>query len=208
MGPGLRRELRLFGCGAMRFGEVPVAEAEGAILAHSLKLGTTALKKARRAVARRCRVDRRRRARRMSSRPARSRRSARGRGRRPGRRGGSPGRTSRRRPPLPAAPICSPRRAASWCSIATGSTGSTSSTRRSRSAPCRPSRVVEPRQMVATVKIIPFAAPEAAVERCVEAAAAGGPLLRVAAFVPRAVGAGPDPAARAQGKHPRQDPAA
>src|SRR5260370_8172375 len=31
----------------MRFGEVPVAEAEGAILAHSLKLGPTALKKAR-----------------------------------------------------------------------------------------------------------------------------------------------------------------
>ena len=31
----------------MRFGEVPVAEAEGAILAHSLKLGTTALKKGR-----------------------------------------------------------------------------------------------------------------------------------------------------------------
>ena len=31
----------------MKFGEVPVAEAEGAILAHSLKLGTTALKKAR-----------------------------------------------------------------------------------------------------------------------------------------------------------------
>ena len=34
----------------MKFGEVPVAEAEGAILAHSLKLGTTALKKGARAV--------------------------------------------------------------------------------------------------------------------------------------------------------------
>jgi len=31
----------------VKFGEIPVAEAEGAILAHSLKLGTTALKKAR-----------------------------------------------------------------------------------------------------------------------------------------------------------------
>src|SRR5438552_18703882 len=31
----------------MKFGEVPVAEAEGAILAHSLKLGATALKKGR-----------------------------------------------------------------------------------------------------------------------------------------------------------------
>ena len=31
----------------MKFGEVPLAEALGAILAHSLRLGTTALKKAR-----------------------------------------------------------------------------------------------------------------------------------------------------------------
>src|SRR2546429_2340857 len=31
----------------MKFGEVPVAEAEGAILAHSLRLGATALKKGR-----------------------------------------------------------------------------------------------------------------------------------------------------------------
>jgi molybdenum cofactor cytidylyltransferase len=42
--------------------------------------------------------------------------------------------------------------------------------------------------MVATVKIIPFAAPEKAVADCVDAAAAGGPLLRVAPFVPRSVG--------------------
>src|SRR5215469_4638474 len=33
--------------GVVKFGEVPVAEAEGAILAHSLRLGTVALKKAR-----------------------------------------------------------------------------------------------------------------------------------------------------------------
>ena len=31
----------------MKFGEVPVVEAEGAVLAHSLRLGTVALKKAR-----------------------------------------------------------------------------------------------------------------------------------------------------------------
>jgi molybdenum cofactor cytidylyltransferase len=31
----------------MKFGEVPLAEAPGAILAHSLRLGATALKKAR-----------------------------------------------------------------------------------------------------------------------------------------------------------------
>ena len=42
--------------------------------------------------------------------------------------------------------------------------------------------------MVATVKIIPFAAPDPAVARCVEAAMAGGPLLRVAPFQPRTVG--------------------
>lgn len=41
--------------------------------------------------------------------------------------------------------------------------------------------VVEPGQMVATVKIIPFAAPAAAVARCLEVLAEG-PLVRVAAF--------------------------
>jgi molybdenum cofactor cytidylyltransferase len=47
---------------------------------------------------------------------------------------------------------------------------------------------VAPRQMVATVKIIPFAAPEAAVAECARIAAEGGPLLHVAAFRPYAVG--------------------
>ena len=50
-----------------------------------------------------------------------------------------------------------------------------------------PYAVVEPRKMVATVKIIPFAVPAAAVEAAA-AAAAGEPLLRIAAFVPRTVG--------------------
>jgi molybdenum cofactor cytidylyltransferase len=48
--------------------------------------------------------------------------------------------------------------------------------------------VVEPRQMVATVKIIPFAVPEDAVARCIEIARDGGALLQVAAFRPLAVG--------------------
>jgi molybdenum cofactor cytidylyltransferase len=48
--------------------------------------------------------------------------------------------------------------------------------------------VVEPRQMVATVKIIPFAVPEATVARCAEIAGEGGALLRVAAFRPLSVG--------------------
>jgi molybdenum cofactor cytidylyltransferase len=45
-----------------------------------------------------------------------------------------------------------------------------------------PFAVLEPRQMVATVKIIPFAVPEAAVASAANSAAAGEPLLRVAAF--------------------------
>jgi molybdenum cofactor cytidylyltransferase len=51
-----------------------------------------------------------------------------------------------------------------------------------------PYAVVEPRQMVATVKIIPFAVPEDAVARCAEVAAKDGKLLRVAAFRALSVG--------------------
>ncbi|MGQ0677431.1 MAG: NTP transferase domain-containing protein [Rhodospirillales bacterium] len=50
-----------------------------------------------------------------------------------------------------------------------------------------PFAVVEPRQMVATVKIIPYAVAESTVARCEQAARAGeGALLRVAAFAPKA----------------------
>jgi molybdenum cofactor cytidylyltransferase len=51
-----------------------------------------------------------------------------------------------------------------------------------------PHAIVEPRQMVATVKIIPFAVPEGAVARCAAIAIEGGPLLRVAAFRPLILG--------------------
>jgi molybdenum cofactor cytidylyltransferase len=47
-----------------------------------------------------------------------------------------------------------------------------------------PYAVVEPRQMVATVKIIPLAVAERAVARAADFAAQGGTLLQVAAFVP------------------------
>ena len=50
-----------------------------------------------------------------------------------------------------------------------------------------PYAVVEPRQMVATVKIIPFAVPEAAVKKAVALAMEGEPLLRVAAFTSKTV---------------------
>src|SRR6266436_6424154 len=129
----------------MRFGEVPVAEAEGAILAHSLKLGPTALKKAR---------------------------------------------------------VLSPAdlelMAASGLSrivvarLEPGDVGENEAARRIDEAitlgTLPPFAVVEPRMMVATVKIIPFAAPAPAVERCIAAARSDGPLLRVAPFLPRSVG--------------------
>jgi molybdenum cofactor cytidylyltransferase len=51
-----------------------------------------------------------------------------------------------------------------------------------------PFAVVEPRQMVATIKIIPFAAPEASVNECVTAAVGEDPLLRVAPFRPLSFG--------------------
>src|SRR5579885_38051 len=51
-----------------------------------------------------------------------------------------------------------------------------------------PYAVVEPRQMVATAKIIPFAVPGEIVERCAEAARGDRPLLRVAAFRSLTVG--------------------
>jgi molybdenum cofactor cytidylyltransferase len=47
---------------------------------------------------------------------------------------------------------------------------------------------VEPRQMIATVKIIPFAAPKDAVERCKAIAAEAGKLVRIAPYLRRRVG--------------------
>ncbi len=51
-----------------------------------------------------------------------------------------------------------------------------------------PYAVVEPRQMVATIKIIPFAVPGAVLKQCLEAIEAAGGLFRVAPFVPRRAG--------------------
>jgi len=51
-----------------------------------------------------------------------------------------------------------------------------------------PYEPVEPKQMVATVKIIPFAAPEAAVAEAERLAKDGGPLVRVAPFGRKKVG--------------------
>jgi molybdenum cofactor cytidylyltransferase len=51
-----------------------------------------------------------------------------------------------------------------------------------------PFEPVEPGQMLATIKVIPFAAPRAALDACLKIAGDGGPLIRVAAFRDRAVG--------------------
>lgn len=51
-----------------------------------------------------------------------------------------------------------------------------------------PYGLVEPRQMVATIKIIPFAVPEAVLHRCLEIARRDGPLIRVAPLRRRKVG--------------------
>lgn len=48
--------------------------------------------------------------------------------------------------------------------------------------------LVEPRQMLATIKIIPFAAPRAVVEECRAIGVEGGPLLRVAPFRRKRIG--------------------
>ncbi|MFN4282734.1 MAG: NTP transferase domain-containing protein [Alphaproteobacteria bacterium] len=51
-----------------------------------------------------------------------------------------------------------------------------------------PFALVEAKQMVATVKIIPYAAPETAVRACAEIASRSGPLIRVAPLRREAVG--------------------
>ena len=171
----------------MKFGEVPVADAEGAILAHSLKLGTTALKKAR-----------------VLSRADLDFIAAAGLARivvarlEPG----DVGENEAARRVAAAAAGDEVEPAAPF----TGRANLFAKTRgllvfdRERLdrlnlvdetitfGTLPPFAVVEPRMMVGTVKIIPFAAPAEAVERCVDAARSGEPLLRVAPFLPRSVG--------------------
>src|SRR5205085_554666 len=171
----------------MKFGEVPLGEAEGAILAHSLKLGATALKKAR--VLTHADLDVIAGAGLQRIVVARL----------------EPGDVGEDEAAQRVAEVA----AGDGVETATSFTGRANLFAKTRGLlvfePERidrlnlvdeaitlgtlpPYAVVEPRQMVATVKIIPFAAPEVAVARCVETAAAGGPLLRVAAFQPRMVG--------------------
>ena len=170
----------------MKFGEVPVGEAEGAILAHSLKLGATVLKKGR--VLSRADLDAIAAARLAHIVVARLE---------PGdlREDEAAGRI--------AAAAAGPN-----ITVANAFTGRANLFAEARGllvfdrdrldrlnlvdeavtlGTLPPFAVVEPRQMVATVKIIPFAVPEASVVRAADFAAAEEPLLRVAAFVPRDV---------------------
>ena len=171
----------------MRFGEVPIAEAEGAILAHSLRLGATALKKARVLSA----ADLELIAAAGISRIVVARLDP-----------GDVGEDEAARRVAAAA-------AGAGIETAAPFTGRANLFAKTRGLlvfePARldrlnlvdeaitlgtlaPFTVVAPRQMVATVKIIPFAASERALAACAEAAAAGGPLLRVAPFRPLSVG--------------------
>jgi molybdenum cofactor cytidylyltransferase len=171
----------------MKFGEVPVAEAEGAILAHSLRLGTIALKKAR--VLSRADLDLITEA--GLSRIVVARLEA-----------GDVGEDEAAR--RVAASV-----AGDEIEPAAPFTGRANLFAKARGllvfdrerldrlnlvdeaitlGTLPPFAVVEPRMMVGTVKIIPFAAPAEAVERWVEAGRSDGPLLRVAPFQPHSVG--------------------
>src|SRR5271167_3437706 len=171
----------------MRFGEVPVAEAEGAILAHSLKVGTTALKKAR--VLSQADLDLIAGAGLARIVVARL----------------EPGDVGEDE----AAQRVAAAVAGAEVEVAAPFTGRANLYSRSRGlldfdrerldrlnlvdeaitlGTLPPLVVIERRMMVATVKIIPFAAPAEAVERCVEVARSDGPLLRVVPFQPRSVG--------------------
>jgi molybdenum cofactor cytidylyltransferase len=171
----------------VRFGEVPVAEAEGGILAHSLKLGATALKKGRL----------------LSHADVEVIAAS----------GLSSVTVARLDPDDVGEDEAAERVAAAavgpGVSAARPFTGRANLFAEARGllvfdreridrlnlvdeavtvGTLPPFAVVEPRQMVATVKIIPFAAPEAAVKDCVQAAISGGPLLRVAPFRSLSVG--------------------
>ena len=190
----------------MKFGEVPVAEAAGAILAHSLKLGTTALKKGR-----------------VLS-PADVELIA---------AAGLSAIVVARLEPGDVGEDDAARRVAA-AAVGPGISAAAPFTGRANlHAEARgllvferervdrlnlvdeavtlgtlpPFTVVEPRQMVATVKIIPFAAARAGGRTLRRRRPIGGRPAAAGRAVPAALGrADPDPAAGPQGEHPRQDP--
>src|SRR5438105_899467 len=188
MDPGLRRDQKKLRAAEppMKFGEVPLGEAEGAILAHSLRLGATALKKGR--VLSRADLDAIAAAGLQQIVVARL----------------EPGDL---REDEAAARIAAAA-AGPNITVANAFTGRANLFAEARGlllfdrdcldrlnlvdeavtlGTLPPFAVVEPRQMVATVKIIPFAVPETAVAKAADFASQREPLLRVAAFLPRTV---------------------
>ena len=69
-----------------------------------------------------------------------------------------------------------------------------------------PFDIVAVKNLAATVKIIPFAVPEADLERCLTIAQDRQPLIRIAAFRSASRHTDPDPPARLERKRARQDP--
>jgi molybdenum cofactor cytidylyltransferase len=171
----------------MQFGEVPVAEAEGAILVHSLRFGKTALKKGRilsaadLAEIAAAKIDAitvvRLEPGDIREDPAASRVAAAAAG---AGISGAPAFTGRANlfAEVKGLLVFDRERLDRLNLVDEAVTLGT----------LPPYAVVEPRQMVATVKIIPFAVPEAVVARCAAIAGEGGNLLRVAAFQRLAVG--------------------
>ena len=171
----------------MIFGDVPVAEAEGAILAHSLRVGNAMFKKGRA----------------LSSADLAALRAA--------------GFATVMAARLEAGDVGEDKAAAAIAEAAAGAGVSSSPAFTGRSnlfaelrglvvidrervdrlnlvdeaitiATVTPYEQVEPRQMIATIKVIPFAAAADLVERCAAIAREGGPLISVAAFKAKTVG--------------------
>ncbi|HEX6981068.1 MAG TPA: molybdopterin-binding/glycosyltransferase family 2 protein [Alphaproteobacteria bacterium] len=171
----------------MKFGEIPVADAEGAILAHSIRLGSVNLKKGR--VLSRDDVEALTRAGHAAVTAARL----------------EPGDV----PEDEAAANVAAAVAGDNLTIGAAFTGRANLYASVRGvavidaariermnladeaitvATVPPFALVEPRQMVATIKIIPFAAPESAVAACQAIAAEARPLIRVAPLQRKSVG--------------------
>ncbi|HLI11915.1 MAG TPA: molybdopterin-binding/glycosyltransferase family 2 protein [Alphaproteobacteria bacterium] len=171
----------------MIFGDIPLAEAEGAVLAHSLRVGNAVFKKGRK----------------LSRDDLAALKSA-GFAKVIGARI-EPGEMSEDQAAAAVAEaVCGPN--ATLSSAFTGRCNIFADVRglavidRARVdrlnlvdeavtiATVPPFAPVEPRQMLATVKVIPFATSTSVVERCVTVAREGGALIRVAPFQPKTVG--------------------
>ena len=187
----------------MKFGETPLAEAQGAILAHSVKIGTRALKKGRTITG----ED-------IAALEAAGRTSVIAARLDPGdvieNQAADRVAAALTCPGVSAAPAFTGRAnfyagSAGLCLIDREAVDRFNLIDESITiATIEPSTVVEPKQMVATVKIIPFAVRSEALDAAIAAIKRQGPVSgRAVQAASR--GADPDHPARPQGQHPRQD---